>query len=322
MKSGTSPFEFIHRDDLHVLPEQAIEHEANLHTMFAIDKREGFGHIYYGLPDVGIIRIDADLQRQEIIPVPQQFKSMNFHSCKLAEIEGEWRLILTANEHELIAVFGLDGNLDLTIHRPEFAPYRANDAAYKPTDSVLVNNKLYIADGYAQNVISVYDLASHSWDFSFGGSTEDRHEDGKFRTAHSITLTPDKQHLIIADRWNSRLQIHNFDGSFVASHHLPYNAWLCGIDFIEWNGRWLGVIACLYDTDDEKQRPAPIYIVDGDSFEIVSTIRPKEELGIELAQRMHNVVWHSHDGKLYLICHSWNPGGFFILECVETEEIF
>lgn len=40
---------------------------------------------------------------------------------------------------------------------------------------------------------------------------------------------------------------------------------------------------------------------------------PKEELGREKFQRIHNAVLHRIDGKLYIIARAWNPGDFSIL---------
>lgn len=321
--SGTSPFRFFHRKDLHLLQDAVAEQEINLHTMFAVDKRDGYGHIYYAVQDVGIVRISPELNDvHHIIPITAPYKSMNFHSCKLEYIDGELRLILTANDEEMVCVFDLDGQLDFSLNRPTLDPYNSpengNLVDYKPTDTIIIDNKLYIADGYAANYISVYDLDTKDWAFAFGGKTDKHNENGKFRTAHAITRTPDSQHLLIVDRWNSRLQIHESSGDFVRSHHLPYNAWLCSIDFVNWNGRKLGLIACLYDVDEDKKNPAPIYVVDADTFEILSTIHPKSELDIELAQRIHNAIWHIHSNELYIIAHSWNPGHFFVLQHVMT----
>lgn len=331
--SSSKAFTFAYREDLHTLPAEAMTQEINLHTMFAEDKRNGY--IYYALPKVGIVRISPDMREQKIIEIPDHLQSVNFHSCKLADIDGNTRLILTANDNEMVVVFDLNGELDFTIQRPVFEEYsksvnsgnsscssatcskkcsKQGRVKYQPTDTVLVGDKLYIADGYAENYISVYDVKMQNWSFIFGGNTENPYQSGKFRTAHSISLTSDNQHLIIADRWNSRLQTHGFNGSYVESHYLPYNAWLCSIDFVEWNGRALAVIPCLYDTDEEKKHSAPIYIVDGETFEVISTIRPKEELGIDSAQRIHNAIWHIYDDRLFLICHSWNPGKYFVLE--------
>ncbi|MEL7235063.1 MAG: hypothetical protein AAFV33_25665 [Chloroflexota bacterium] len=311
--SGTVPYVFALREDLDVLPDVVRASEINLHTGFAT---AADGSMYYTLQGVGIIHISADMRQQAVIPIASDYREMNFHSTRIATINGEERLIFTANDHECVIVMTLEGEPDFTLARPTRPPYDNPETDYKPTDAMLVGDKLYVADGYAANYISVVDIGSKEWVSIYGGHTEDRTENGKFRTAHGLALAPDGKHLIIADRWNSRLQVHDLNGAFVTSHHLPYNAWLCNLNLIQWDGRWLGVIACLYDVDEEKKRPAPIFVIDATTFEILSTIRPKEDFGVERAQRMHNAVWHVHNGKLFIVCHSWNPGKFMILEQV------
>ena len=312
--SGNPPFEFVYREDLHQLPGNVLASEVKLHGGFAEDRRAGFGQLYYGMPDCGILRIDADIKRQELIRLPEQLKTMNFHSTKMGQIGGEWRLFLPANDNALVAVIGLDGRLDFVLSKPEFDAYQSAEAKFAPTDTALVGHDLFVADGYGSNYISKADVISHQWTGVFGGRTDDASENGRFGTAHGIQVHSDHHHLVIADRPLSRIQTHGLDGEFVESHALPKGSWPCGIDFIEWQGRNLAVIGSLLDP--VKDRPAPIYITDGDTFEVLSTIRPKEELGIDLAQHLHNVVWHVSNGQLYLVCQSWNPGLFFVLECV------
>ena len=314
-RSGDTPFAFIHRADLHALPGSVLASEVNLHGGFAVDPRPGFGHVYYGMPECGILRVDPDMKRQELIQLPDRLKPMNFHSTKIGSIGGSWRLFLPANNDALVAVIKLDGALDFILTRPEFEAYQAKETPYAPTDTVLVDRTLFVADGYGSNFISSADVVQQKWTGIFGGKTEDAHENGKFATAHGINVHhEDHHHLVIADRPSARIQIHGLDGSFEASHALPPGAWPCGIDFVKWEGRWLGVIGSLLDP--VKDRPAPIYIVDANTYEVLSTIRPKEELGIEAVQHLHNVVWHTHNGQLYLVCQAWNPGLYFVLERV------
>jgi hypothetical protein len=104
------------------------------------------------------------------------------------------------------------------------------------------------------------------------------------------------------------------DGSFIASQAMPPGSWPCGVDYLNWQGRWLAAVGSL--VDPLAERPAPIYILDADTCQVLSTVRPKEELEIEAVQHVHNVVWHVHQGQLYLVCQSWNPGYYFVLECV------
>lgn len=312
-RSGSAPFEFVHRKDLHVLPGSVLDSEINLHGGFAADIRAGFGHLYYGMPGCGILRIDPDLNHQELIQIPEKLKPLNFHSTKIGRINGDLRLFLPANSDALVAVLHLDGNLDFVLSKPEFEQYQAEGANFAPTDTVLVDHELYVADGYGSNYISTADVVKQQWTGIFGGKTDSVTENGKFATAHGINISPDHHHhLVIADRPSSRIQIHGLDGRFVSSHTLPADAWPCGINFVEWEGRALGVIGSLFDP--VKDRPAPIYIVDASTYEVLSTIRPKEDLGIEPVQHLHNVVWHVHNRQLYLICQSWNPGLYFVLE--------
>ena len=311
--SGQAPFAFAYRDDLRTLPAAVLGNEVDLHGGFAADKREGFGHLYYGMPGQGILRVDPDLKAQELIRLPSELTPLNFHSTKLGVFDGKRRLFLAANNDEMVAVVSLEGEVDFVLPRPEFEAYQDEEAPFKPTDTVLVGNQLYVADGYGSNYITSADVATREWTGIFGGKTEDPNEDGKFATAHGINQSPKAaDRLTIADRPSSRIQEHGLDGQFLASHKLPAGSWPCGIDYIHHDGTWLAVVGSLLDP--VEGRPAPIYILDGVSFEVLSTIRPKEELGLELVQHLHNVVWHVDDGRLYLVCQAWNPGFYFVLE--------
>ncbi len=317
-RSGTAPFEFVHRPDLHRLPDSVLASEVRLHGTFAIDQRPGFGQIYYALADHGLIRIDPDLKQQQVIPLSDQLRNLiNIHSLKIGQIDGQTRLIVTANRSSLIAVVGLDGALDFVLSRPSFDPYQLPNTPFTPTDTLLVGDQLFVADGYGSNYISTYDLTARQWVGFFGGlTTETDHEDGKFATAHGLKRHHrHRDRLMIADRPNARIQEHGFDGALLDSHPLPSGAWPCGMNDLDLDGRTLTVIGSLFDPDRER-RPAPIYILDADSDQVVSTVRPKEDLGIELADHLHNVIWYQHEGRVYLLCQSWNPGYYFVLERV------
>lgn len=314
-QSGDAPFKFIHRGDYHVLPGNVLEYEVNLHGGFAIDPRPEFGQLYYGMPECGLLRIAPDLKRQTLLPLPDRLKPMNFHSTRIGSINGAWRLFLPANDDALVAVLTLDGELDFVLSRPEFEQYQAAETPFAPTDTILLDDRLFVTDGYGANYVTSADLTSRKWTGIFGGKTDNPQENGKFTTAHGINVHPENHHhLVIADRPNSRLQVHGLEGDFLASHPLPSGSWPCGIDYIQWEGRWLGVVGSL--VDPFKDRPAPIYIIDALTYDVLSTVRPKEELGIDPVQHLHHVVWHVHQGQLYLVCQSWNPGHFFVLEQV------
>lgn len=312
--SGQAPFVFMHRPDLSCLPQQVQEFESSLHGGFAIDERPDYGHIYYGMPGCGLMRINPDLKRQVLIKLPSNLEVVNFHSTKIGDIDGQRRLVLPANDEEMVVILSLEGVVDYVLPRPEFAAYQNQEVAFKPTDVAVAGERLFVADGYGSNFILSADLNYPQWQDIFGGETKDPNENGKFGTAHGLSLEPFTNQLAIADRWNGRIQIHNQQGGFIVSHKLPQGTWPCGIQFLEHEGRWLAIIGCLYDDVSQPERPAPIYILDGKTYEILSIIRPKEELGIELARHIHNVIGCIHDGLFYLICKSWNPGHFFVLQ--------
>lgn len=315
-KSGQAPLEFVHRPDLSNLPQQAKSFEVDLHGGFAVDDRPDFGHIYYGMPGCGLLRIDPDLKRQELIKLPETLTPLNFHSTKIGEFDGKQRLILPANNDEMVAILTMEGEVDFLLRRPEFDAYQEAETPFRPTDVVLAGQQLFVADGYGSNYIVTADAASHHWRHIFGGETKDRDENGKFGTAHGMNLEPFADLLAIADRWNGRIQLHDHHGGFIASHKLPEGTWPCGVQYVVENGRWLAIVGCLYGDVLNQERPAPIYILDAHTYEILSTVRPKEELGVELAQKLHNVIGYNHGGNFYLICQSWNPGHYFVLQKV------
>ncbi|MEO6060944.1 MAG: hypothetical protein ABIQ99_03290 [Thermoflexales bacterium] len=316
-QTGQAPFVFTYCDDLRGLPEPALPLEEKLHGGFAVDKRPGFGQIYYGMPGLGLLRIGADLARQELIELPADLTPVNFHSTKIGEFDGKTRLFLAANANEMVVVASLIGDIEFVLPRPEFDHYLAAETLFKPTDTVLDGHRLVVADGYGANYISTADLSTRQWRASFGGKTDNREEHGRFGTAHGMSRTPDGQLLAIADRPHSRLELSTFDGVPAGSFSLPAGSKPCGIDFTEWGGRAYAVVGSL--DDPTPGRSAPIYVLDGQTYEVLSTLRPKEDLGIERADHIHNVVWHQHNGQLFLVCQSWKPGFFFVLAKVDTQ---
>lgn len=314
--SGTPPFAFAHRDDLRSVPQAALALEEKLHGTFTRNDQPGQGELYYALAGCGVLRVAPDMAEQSIIELPPAFRDTNFHSTRLIEFEGQQRLVLAANLEEKVVVVGLDGTVDYVLDRPEFEEYSDAEQVYKPTDTALVDSGLLVADGYGSNYIMTADLTvapgSQAWQHIFGGKTEDPHEHGKFGTAHGIRVTPDGRLLSVADRLHARLEQYTFDGAYQRTFAMPADSRPCGIDYCQWQGQWYAAVGSLDDPD--RSRPAPIYILDGASHAVISTIRPKEELGIERADHIHNVTWHMYDGALFLICQSWNPGFYFVLE--------
>jgi hypothetical protein len=314
--SGQGEFVFERCDDLSALPEMAREHEVKLHGGFAVD-RQG-GGVYYGMPGCGLMKVSADLARQEVIELPPDLKPVNFHSTKIVEFDGKRRIVLPANEDAKVVVLGLDGSLEHVLPRPEFEEYRDESKPFAPTDTAFLDGSLYVADGYGSNYISTADLRAGKWQGAFAGKASDQREEGLFGTAHGLNPTPAGDycgHLAIADRPHSRFQIFTAQGQFRKAYGLPSGSRPCGIDFHEVGGHVFALVGSLDDPNPE--RPAPVYILDAVTYEVVSTIRPKEDLGIELADHIHNAVWYESGGRLFLVCQAWNPGHYFVLAQVQ-----
>ena len=311
-KSGQAPFVFEYCEDLHTVPKKALSLEKGLHGGFAIDARPDHGQIYYGMAGCGLLRISPNLRTQEVIELPSDLVSTSFHSTKIGEFEGEPRLFLPANQEEFVAIVTLDGEVDFILPRPEFEQYQQEESVYRPTDTALAGDRLLVADGYGQNYISTAELTSRRWVGVFGGKDDNTDHHGGFGTAHGMNITPSGDRLAVADRSNSRLEHTTLEGEHLESYPLPSGSRPCGIQYFQYGRDWYALVGSL--DDPEEGRSAPIYILETATYGIVSTVRPKEDLGIELADHIHNVVWHSHDGKLFLVGQAWNPGFYFVLE--------
>jgi hypothetical protein len=310
--SGQAPFRFALAPDLYTLPAPALAHEVKLHGGFAVDRRPHQGELYYGMPGVGLLRISPDLTHQTVIDLPPDVRDINFHSTKLGLVQGEPRLLLPANNAAFVAIATLDGQIEHRLTTPEFSEYQADALPYRPTDTAQDGDSLIITDGYGANFISTVNLHTHQWQSRFGGKSDDPHAHGRYGTAHGINFAPHTGHLAIADRPHSRIELVRATGEFAASHALPAGCKPCGIDFFQRNGHWYAVVGSL--DDPTPGRPAPIYILDAETYVVIATVRPKEELGVTLADHIHNVIWHEHNGRGFLVCQAWNPGHYFVLE--------
>ena len=74
--SGQGAWVFADQPDLRTLPPVALEYEVKLHGGFAVDTRPGHGQIYFGMPGCGIMRVDPDLRRQDIIAIPDVLRPL------------------------------------------------------------------------------------------------------------------------------------------------------------------------------------------------------------------------------------------------------
>jgi hypothetical protein len=112
----------------------------------------------------------------------------------------------------------------------------------------------------------------------------------------------------IADRPHAEIDRFTEDGEYLSTVTLPEGAFPCDIDYL---GDY-AVVGALHGPD--RKKGAPVYVLQGDR--VVSEIWPKEELGLEGFQHIHNAVLKRIGDRFYIVVQAWNPGDFAVLEQV------
>jgi hypothetical protein len=317
---GDLKFKLLYKGDH--LPAEAVAVLKKAHGGFAVDRRKGKGEVYFALPGAGIIEISADLAHTNMIDTPPAMKDTNLHNAGIWYADdGSPYLVFPGNDVGKVFTTTLDGKLVNTLDAPtadtEFGDATVNKyfddgKKFVPTDVAKLGKLYYITTGYSDldfvltaNVAPT--AAAVTWNqLAFGGRGTGP---GQFGTGHGITVSPDGKQLTVADRPNAEIDRFTPDGKYVDTVSLPKGSLACDIDYTE----GLAVIGCLEGPD--KTKGAPIYILKNDA--IVSTLMPKEDLGLADFIHVHNATLTRAGDKLYVIAQAWNPGDFAILEQVK-----
>ena len=304
------------------LPPEAQKVLKAAHGGFAFDRRPGKGELYFALPGAGIIQISNDLKKTRMVPTPSEMRDTNMHNALYWEAPGgEPYLTFPANQANRVFTTTLDGKLVHTLTPPEpnqdlgngtVNDYFAKKGPFIPTDVEMLDGLFYITTGYSKldfvltaRVTSYKPFAAQWYDLSFGGRGDGV---GQFGTGHGITIRQGTRRIDVSDRPNSEIDRFNRHGQYLSTLKLPKGSFPCDIQYM---GKY-AIIGALYGPD--RSKGAPIYILQDD--EVVSTIMPKDELGLANFQHVHNAALREINGKLYVIAQAWNPGDFAILEQV------
>ncbi|HOJ61103.1 MAG TPA: hypothetical protein PK878_12530 [bacterium] len=319
--SGQGEYRFrllVRRD---ILPPEALAVLERAHGGFAVDRREGKGEVYFALPGAGIIRLSPDCQTAELLPTPDELKRTNLHNTTIWYSEnGSPRLVFPANDLGKVFTTSLEGELLSVLDAPsaetDFDETNVNDyfkqqGKFAPTDVEYLDHLYYITTGYSDldyvltARVSEPPLQAMWHDLVFGGKGTGL---GQLQTGHGITVGMNGQRLDVADRPVAEIERYTRYGHHRGTIHLPEGSYPCDIDYLE----DLALVPCLQGP--VKDQGAPVYLLKGG--EVVSTIRPKEELGLDRFQHVHNAVLTRYQGKLYIVLQAWNPGDFAVLEQV------
>jgi len=303
------------------LPPEAQKVLVNAHGGFAVDRRAGKEETYFALPGAGILQISSDLKTINLLDTPDQMRRVNLHDTTLwYDTDGAAYLTFPANDAGKIFTTTLDGKLVYALdaptaavefEHPEVHDYFLGGGNFAPTAVEFLNGLYYVTTGYCNldyvltarvNRENRFEVVWN--DLAFGGKGDGP---GQFGTAHGITLPPGQVRLDIADRPHSRLDRFTRYGHYLSSLKMPSGSLPCDINYLD---QHYSVVPALDGPD--KKKGAPIYILRDEK--LVSTIMPKEDLGLQNFIHVHNAALRRINGKFYIIAQAWNPGDFAILE--------
>tara|TARA_R110002072_G_scaffold302863_1_gene489300 strand:- start:1941 stop:3173 length:1233 start_codon:yes stop_codon:yes gene_type:complete len=287
------------------------------HGGFAFDHRLGKGEVYWFLQGAGAMRIHTDRSKIELLATDPKMVKFNMHNATFFEHKGEGRIAWPANGGASVFVTDVDGKLLHTIGRPNMKPY-SDGAGYAPTDTAYLDGKLWVTDGYASKFVMSYDLDKEEWTGTIFGGRSKKAEPGKFGTNHGITIH--KGLIYVSGRYFARIHTYKPSTEFVSMFPLPEGSKPCDFEFFKQGGKLYGVAASLNKANGSKDTGAAIYIVDMETLKIVSTIKPKDELGLSRFTHLHNVFPCVEDGVVTLFCQAWNVGDFAVLRQVAPQK--
>jgi len=268
------------------------------------------------------MQISADLKSIRMVDTPDEMRNTNLHNATIWHApDGKSHLLFPGNEANKVFVTGLDGTLDAVLTTPDAGvdlgnpvpnDYFKSKGKFVPTDVEQLDGKLYITTGYSplDYVLTARILKTSpvelSWNnLSFGGKGKGP---GQFDTGHGITVPPKLKRLDIADRANGEIDRFSPDGKYLSTLNMPKDSYPCDTYYL---GKYTAVASL---NNPDKTKGAAIYILENDH--LISTILPKEELGLANFMHIHNAVLRQIGKKYYLIAQAWNPGDFAILEQV------
>ncbi|MBB6672759.1 hypothetical protein [Cohnella nanjingensis] len=133
------------------------------------------------------------------------------HGCYLhREADGE-RFYLTDTARSEVIKTDLEGNVLLRIGTPDLPDVYDAERLFVPTDvAVGPGGLIYVADGYGQSYIHVYDQEGH-YIKSWGGKGNG---EGQLDCPHGVSVDyrHDEPEIYVADRGNNRIQVFTLEG--------------------------------------------------------------------------------------------------------------
>jgi hypothetical protein len=311
--SGQGFWKFVAARDLVPVPA-AVPSVKQAHGTIIVDKQTDT--VYWGLQGVGWIGFSNKLHNSWIVAGNAAFTNGNLHGADIFP-RGKKSPRIAAADNMSGKIYLTDASFQNveTLVKPDFGSYATNKG-FAPTDVAFTGGKeMWVVDGYAQQRIIPADVIALKWRGEHYGGGE------RFsKTTHGITYDKAHDDLLISARPEGLLKrVDRNDRLLTEILGLPKGTWLCDVDV--WGDYALA--ACLNGVDKEKT-PGPLYIINLKKRVIVAAIKPKEELGYEDAQHMHDAAWYvtgkGRNQEVYILFTNWNPGGIGALKLVNIEE--
>lgn len=136
------------------------------------------------------------------------------HGMCLAEEDEQQVLWIAQFNQHLVAKLSLDGQVLWRSGAPMVSGVYEREDQFRPTSvAVAPDGRLFVADGYGQQVVHRYDAAGQ-WLGVIGGPGS---EPGRFHTPHGVWVDTRgaEPTLLVADRENHRLQRFDLDGQLL-----------------------------------------------------------------------------------------------------------
>lgn len=311
--SGQGDWVFRYRADLSKLPAGADKHIRKAHGGFAVDRKRK-GDVYFHLADYGIIHLNHDLKSIRRVPGDPTLSKGNGHNTVLSyDHAGVPYLVIPDNRRAKVLLTDTQGKILHELGKPEILDWFTG-SRFVPTDALVVDGKLLIADGYGSKYVFPAQPFGNYTKGIYGGRQ-------LFTTNHGLDSHPVTKEIAIADREASLIRYFNTNGAEIKAAdgkapkltRLPAGAHPCDIEFLP-DGT--SVVGCLKGAG---RTAGEIYMLDP-TGKVLSVIKPKLELGLNSGatnfEHIHNASWTKVGDTFYLLVYAWNPGGFAVLERV------
>ena len=294
------------------VPPEALPNLVRAHGTVIFDAERDT--VYWGMKKVGWVGFSNQLRDSWVVKGDDAFARNNLHGADILPRKGQPPLIAAA-DNEGYKVYLTDTTFQnpQILTRPLDGPFAGTNEPFRPTDVAFMNAKrLFITDGYG----SGYFMSASTKPFAYEPGLFGGHEFSK--TPHGITFDPRDKNLLLSARPEGQLKQWSIkDKKVLSVHALPPGTLLCDVDL--WGDYALA--ACL---EAPNKAPGPLMIVNLKTQTVVSTIKPKEELGYAFADHMHDACWYFHkEGRkteVYIVFTAWNPGGIGALKLVNVAD--